>query len=60
MEKEVIDLSSTSDTDADSLSKRIPESNARYHVFNFPHSHEGDYLESISRFPILHLKFLQF
>jgi len=48
IEKEVIDLVSTTDTDADSLRKRIPETSARYHVFNFSHTHEGDYMESFS------------
>jgi len=46
IDDELIELASTADTDVHSLSQRVPESNARYHVFNFPHSHEGDYLES--------------
>jgi len=46
IEKEFIELASTTDTDTDSLRKRIPETSARYHVFNFRHSHEGDFLES--------------
>jgi twinfilin-like protein len=46
IEKEVIELASTSDTNAQTLCKRVPDSTARYHIFNFPHTHEGDYLES--------------
>lgn len=47
IENETIELASTADTDIASLSKRVPESNARYHLFNFPHTYEGDYLESL-------------
>lgn len=44
---EVIDLASTADTKVQDLPKRCPEKNARYHLFNFPHTHEGDYIESL-------------
>ncbi|XP_021957247.1 twinfilin [Folsomia candida] len=46
LDQEVIELASTADTDVNTLRKRVPESSARYHLFWFPHTHEGDYLES--------------
>jgi len=46
IDEEVIELASTADTNVQDLPSRIPESNARYHLFNFPHTHEGDYIES--------------
>lgn len=29
------------------LNKKVPNDSARYHLFLFKHTHEGDYLESI-------------
>jgi len=47
IDKEVIDVTIQSgDTGVDNLKNRIPDSSARYHLFWFPHTHEGDYLES--------------
>lgn len=47
IEDEVIELASTEDTHVQDLPSRISDTNAGYHLFNFPHSHEGDYLESL-------------
>ncbi|ODM92108.1 Twinfilin-1 [Orchesella cincta] len=47
IDEEVIELASTADTNVQDLPKRVPGSHARYHLFNFPHTHEGDYVESL-------------
>ncbi|XP_073420591.1 twinfilin-2 [Dendrobates tinctorius] len=46
-EKETIDLVHTKHTDIQELPARIPKDTARYHLFLYKHSHEGDYLESV-------------
>ncbi|KAJ0069768.1 hypothetical protein NL108_014143, partial [Boleophthalmus pectinirostris] len=45
-EQELIKLCSTEPTELKDLPSRIPKDAARYHFFNYKHSHEGDYLES--------------
>uniref|UniRef100_A0A8C4QV28 Twinfilin actin-binding protein 1a n=1 Tax=Eptatretus burgeri TaxID=7764 RepID=A0A8C4QV28_EPTBU len=45
-EKEIIRLVSTAPTDLDDLPKRVPTNTARYHLFLYKHTHEGDYTES--------------
>ncbi|XP_078339815.1 twinfilin-1-like [Crassostrea virginica] len=44
---ETINLEVADNTDIQSLASRVPDESARYHVFNFKHTHEGDYTESI-------------
>jgi hypothetical protein len=44
---ERINLEVADNTDISSLVSRVPEDSARYHVFTFKHTHEGDYTESI-------------
>ncbi|KAF3815727.1 hypothetical protein GH733_016271 [Mirounga leonina] len=44
----MIILANTTNTELKDLPKRIPKDSARYHFFLYEHSHEGDYLESIS------------
>lgn len=46
LDKEEINLESCEDTDAAKLHRRIPKDHARYHLFNFKHTYEGDYYES--------------
>ncbi|XP_056000559.1 twinfilin-1-like isoform X2 [Ostrea edulis] len=43
---EKINLEVADNTDIKSLASRVPEESARYHVFTFKHTHEGDYTES--------------
>lgn len=31
------------------LPKQVPTESARYHMFNFKHTHEGDYIESFGK-----------
>ncbi|XP_062850781.1 twinfilin-1b [Trichomycterus rosablanca] len=45
-QKESIKLSSAALTEIRDLPKQIPKDAARYHLFLYKHSHEGDYLES--------------
>lgn len=46
LEKEEIHLDNTDTITVDQLPKQVPTESARYHMFNFKHTHEGDYLES--------------
>lgn len=43
---EVVNLESTAPTTIKNLADRVPNDHGRYHLFRFPHSHEGDFLES--------------
>jgi len=44
---ELVNLERSETTVIGQLASKIPEDHGRYHLFRFPHSHEGDYLESI-------------
>jgi len=46
LEKEIIVLQAKGSCDISELAGKVPEDTARYHLFRFKHSHEGDYLES--------------
>lgn len=56
MKNETIILANTLDTELKDLPKRIPKDAARYHFFLYKHTHEGDYLESISMRKFLNMK----
>ncbi|XP_076344198.1 twinfilin-1-like isoform X1 [Tachypleus tridentatus] len=45
--KEEINLEVKDHTDVHQLTEKIPVDHARYHLFVFPHSHEGDFLQSV-------------
>ncbi|XP_069500100.1 twinfilin-2 isoform X6 [Ambystoma mexicanum] len=47
LEKETTELVHTNPTELADLPQRIPVDSARYHLFLYKHSHEGDYLESV-------------
>lgn len=47
LEKEIVNLESTEPTTVNVLGSRVPKDHGRYHLFRFPHTHEGDYLESV-------------
>ncbi|KAL3269336.1 hypothetical protein HHI36_008408 [Cryptolaemus montrouzieri] len=47
MENEQIDLSFAGNVSIDKLPSKIPLDSARYHLFKFRHTHEGDYMENI-------------
>lgn len=56
MKNETIILANTLDTELKDLPKRVPKDAARYHFFLYKHTHEGDYLESISMRKFLNMK----
>lgn len=47
LNEEKIHLADVGNITTDKLSQKIPSDCARYHLYNFKHTHEGDYLESI-------------
>ncbi|XP_044742678.1 twinfilin [Chrysoperla carnea] len=47
IEEERIDLVTASNISLEKLPSQIPEDTARYHLYKFKHTHEGDYLENI-------------
>lgn len=47
IEKEEIHLSKTSNITVNDLSAQVPSDEARYHLFIFSHTHEGDHLETV-------------
>ena len=47
LEKEDIMLVTAENISVEKLSSKVPESNARYHLFKFKYTHEGDYMEDI-------------
>lgn len=46
LREERIHLVKASNVEIDRLPKEIPDDEARYHIYLFKHTHEGDYLES--------------
>lgn len=46
LKEERIHLVKAINVDIEKLPKEIPDDEARYHIYLFKHSHEGDYLES--------------
>lgn len=49
MAKEVVNLESIEKISVHTLGNQVPDDHGRYHLFRFPHSHEGDFLESIGK-----------
>ena len=47
--KEIIDLEDQKGLEVDQLPSRVPDDEPRYHVFQFAHTHEGDFLKSTSK-----------
>lgn len=50
---EKINLEMADNTDITSLASRVPDESARYHVFTYKHTHEGDYTESIGEYLVI-------
>lgn len=48
--EEKIHLVKAANVDLSNLKNEVPEDSARYHLYNFKHTHEGDYTESIGKF----------
>ncbi|KAE8745495.1 hypothetical protein FOCC_FOCC007875 [Frankliniella occidentalis] len=47
LDEERIHLVSSGNVSLDKLPSKVPSDSARYHLFNFKHTHEGDYIESV-------------
>lgn len=47
IDEERIHLETAENTSLEKLPSKVPESTARYHLYRFKHTHEGDYIESI-------------
>lgn len=47
LEEEKIHLAMACDVSLDKLPTKVPADSARYHLYNFKHTHEGDYTECI-------------
>ncbi|CAD6237554.1 GSCOCG00002373001-RA-CDS [Cotesia congregata] len=47
LDEEKIHLVMTGDVSLDKLPTKVPADAARYHLYNFKHTHEGDYTEAI-------------
>lgn len=52
LDEEKIYLVSAGDISLDKLPTKIPSDCARYHLYNFKHTHEGDYFECIGKINI--------
>ncbi|OXU23064.1 twinfilin isoform X2 [Nasonia vitripennis] len=46
-EEEKIHLVMAGEVSLDKLPTKVPSDSARYHLYNFKHTHEGDYIEAI-------------
>lgn len=46
LDKEEINLETTKEISLSSLRSQVPTDKARYHIFRFDHTHEGDFLQS--------------
>lgn len=49
MAKEIVNLEHAEQISVATLGSLVPEDHGRYHLFRFPHSHEGDFIESIGK-----------
>lgn len=47
IDEERIHLETAENTSLEKLPSKVPENSARYHLYKFKHTHEGDYTESI-------------
>lgn len=47
LEEEKIHLVMACEISLDKLPTKVPSDSARYHLYNFKHTHEGDYMECI-------------
>ncbi|XP_049788723.1 twinfilin [Schistocerca nitens] len=47
LDEEKIHLASAGNVPVAKLSQKVPTDSARYHLYNFKHTHEGDYMETI-------------
>lgn len=50
IQEEKIHLVSKESITVDKLPSKVPENNARYHLYRFKYSHEGDLMESVGKY----------
>lgn len=50
IKEEKIHLAMACDVSLDKLPTKVPTDSARYHLYNFKHTHEGDYMECIGEY----------
>ena len=48
--KEIVDVSATDTFKVNHLISHIPTEGARYHLYNFSHTHEGDATDSVGEY----------
>lgn len=62
MEEEKIHLVMAGEVSLDKLPTKVPADSARYHLYNFKHTHEGDYMECIGKnlLPVWYRMYLLF
>lgn len=46
--KEIVEFQNSSTCTVKDLPKKVPEDAPRYHLFRFKHTHEGDFIESVT------------
>jgi hypothetical protein len=49
-DKEIINYEEAEDVNVGELKKHVPTDHARYHLYIFKHTHDGDYTESTSKY----------
>lgn len=55
IEEEKIELVTAEKLSIEKLPSKVPDNSARYHLFKFKHTHEGDYMENIGQFSSINL-----
>ena len=55
IEEEKIHLVTAGEVSLDKLPTKVPSDSARYHLYNFKHTHEGDFMECIGNFLFLNV-----
>lgn len=55
MDEEKVHLVTAENITIDKLPSKVPDKNARYHLYKFRHTHEGDYMESIGKYTKIEL-----
>jgi twinfilin-like protein len=51
--KEIIEFENSNTCTVKDLPKKCPDSEPRYHLFRFKHTHEGDFTKSTGKFILL-------
>jgi hypothetical protein len=55
LEGEIVNLAKTDNIEIGRLAREVPTDAARYHLFWYKHTHEGDYTESAGLTSIFHI-----